>query len=63
MIIVIVIVICQYSVTSVWKQGNIGNHHVLGYIKNELWTIKKKIKINVLVAHLMTQVVLVVCGV
>ena len=30
---VIVIAICQYSVTSVWKQGNIGNHHVLEYIK------------------------------
>ena len=60
---VIVIVICQYSVTSVWKQGNIGNHHVLAYIKNELWKIKKKIKINVMAAHLMTQVVLVVCGV
>ena len=60
---VIVIAICQYSVTSVWKQDNIENHHVLGYIKNELWTIKKKIKINVMAAHLMTQVVLVVCGV
>ena len=60
---VIVIVICQYSVTSVWKQDSIENHHVLGYIKNELWKIKKKIKINVMAAHLMTQVVLVVCGV
>ena len=30
---VIVIAICQYSVTSVWKQGNIGNHHVLECIK------------------------------
>ena len=29
---VIVIAICQCSVTSAWKQGNIGNHHVLGYI-------------------------------
>ena len=30
---VIVIAICQCSVTSVWKQGNIGNHHVLEYIE------------------------------
>ena len=39
---VIVIVICQYSVTSVWKQGNIGNHHVLEYIKNRVMSNKEQ---------------------
>ena len=33
---VIVIAICRYSVTSVWKQGNIGNHHVLECKKKKI---------------------------